>query len=29
LLGYNAMTPASYEEFYRPRERRLYKADQG
>lgn len=29
LLGYEAMTPTSYEEFYRPRERRLYKADQG
>jgi len=29
LLGYNAMTPASYEEFYRPKERRLYQADQG
>jgi ectoine hydroxylase-related dioxygenase (phytanoyl-CoA dioxygenase family) len=29
LLGYEAMTPASYEEFYRPLERRLYKADQG
>jgi hypothetical protein len=29
LLGYNAMTPTSYEEFYRPRDRRLYKADQG
>lgn len=29
LLGYDAMTPTSYEEFYRPRERRLYKADQG
>ena len=29
LLGYNAMTPTSFEEFYRPRERRLYQADQG
>ena len=29
LLGYNAMTPTSYEEFYRPRERRLYQAEQG
>ena len=29
LLGYEAMTPTSYEEFYRPRETRLYKADQG
>lgn len=29
LLGYDAMTPTSYEEFYRPRERRLYKAEQG
>lgn len=29
LLGYNAMTPTSYEEFYRPRERRLYRDDQG
>ena len=29
LLGYEAMTPTSYEEFYRPRERRLYKAEQG
>jgi Phytanoyl-CoA dioxygenase (PhyH) len=29
LLGYEAMTPTSYEEFYRPRERRLYRADQG
>lgn len=29
LLGYNAMTPISYDEFYRPRERRLYKEDQG
>jgi ectoine hydroxylase-related dioxygenase (phytanoyl-CoA dioxygenase family) len=29
LLGYEAMTPMSYDEFYRPRERRLYKADQG
>ena len=29
LLGYEAMTPTSYEEFYRPREARLYKADQG
>ena len=29
LLGYNAMVPASYEEFYRPRETRLYQADQG
>lgn len=29
LLGYNAMTPTSYEEFYRPRECRLYQADQG
>lgn len=29
LLGYNAMTPTSYEEFYRPREARLYKDDQG
>lgn len=29
LLGYEAMTPTSYEEFYRPRERRLYRDDQG
>ncbi|HEY3949296.1 phytanoyl-CoA dioxygenase family protein [Phenylobacterium sp.] len=29
LLGYRAMTPASYEEFYRPRETRLYQDDQG
>ncbi|HZZ90106.1 MAG TPA: phytanoyl-CoA dioxygenase family protein [Caulobacteraceae bacterium] len=29
LLGYEAMTPTSYEEFYRPREKRLYKAHQG
>jgi ectoine hydroxylase-related dioxygenase (phytanoyl-CoA dioxygenase family) len=29
LLGYNAMTPASYEEWYRPRDARLYRADQG
>jgi len=29
LLGYEAMTPTSYEEFYRPRETRLYQADQG
>jgi hypothetical protein len=29
LLGYNAMTPTSYEEFYRPRDQRLYHADQG
>jgi hypothetical protein len=29
LLGYEAMTPTTYEEFYRPRERRLYRADQG
>ena len=29
LIGYNAMTPTSYEEFYRPREKRLYQAEQG
>ncbi|SHI39382.1 Phytanoyl-CoA dioxygenase (PhyH) [Roseomonas rosea] len=29
LLGYNAMVPTSYEEFYRPRALRLYKGDQG
>ncbi|WP_068875086.1 MULTISPECIES: phytanoyl-CoA dioxygenase family protein [unclassified Phenylobacterium] len=29
LLGYNAMTPTSYDEFYRPREARLYRDDQG
>jgi hypothetical protein len=29
LLGYRAMTPTSYDEFYRPRETRLYKDDQG
>jgi len=29
LLGYDAMTPTSYDEFYRPRAKRLYKADQG
>jgi len=29
LLGYEAMTPTSYDEFYRPRERRLYRDDQG
>jgi hypothetical protein len=29
LLGYEAMTPTSYDEFYRPREKRLYKAEQG
>jgi hypothetical protein len=29
LLGYQAMTPTSYEEFYRPRETRLYRDDQG
>ena len=29
LLGYNAMTPNSYEEFYRPPAQRLYRADQG
>lgn len=29
LLGYEAMTPVSYEEFYRPRESRLYRDDQG
>lgn len=29
LLGYNAMVPTSYDEWYRPRESRLYHADQG
>ena len=29
MLGYNSMTPTSYEEWYRPREQRLYRADQG
>ena len=29
LLGYDAMTPMSYDEWYRPRESRLYHADQG
>ncbi len=29
LLGYEAMTPTSYEEWYRPRETRLYKETQG
>jgi ectoine hydroxylase-related dioxygenase (phytanoyl-CoA dioxygenase family) len=29
LLGYNAMVPTSYDEFYRPREARLYREDQG
>lgn len=29
VLGYYARTPASYEEWYRPREERLYRADQG
>jgi hypothetical protein len=29
VLGYYARTPASYDEWYRPREERLYRADQG
>lgn len=29
ILGYNAMVPISYEEFYRPASARLYKANQG
>jgi hypothetical protein len=29
VLGYYARTPSSYEEWYRPREQRLYRADQG
>ncbi|WP_019904253.1 phytanoyl-CoA dioxygenase family protein [Methylobacterium sp. 77] len=29
LLGFNAMVPVSYEEFYQPAAKRLYKADQG
>lgn len=29
LLGFNAMVPASYDEFYQPAARRLYRADQG
>ncbi len=29
LLGYDAMVPNSYAEFYRPAAQRLYKADQG
>lgn len=29
LLGYNARVPASYDEFYQPAARRLYRADQG
>jgi ectoine hydroxylase-related dioxygenase (phytanoyl-CoA dioxygenase family) len=29
ILGYNAMVPTSYDEWYRPRDSRLYKADQG
>ncbi|CAA2138990.1 phytanoyl-CoA dioxygenase family protein [Methylobacterium bullatum] len=29
LLGFNAMVPVSYEEFYQPASKRLYKADQG
>ncbi|WP_158742536.1 phytanoyl-CoA dioxygenase family protein [Acidisphaera sp. L21] len=29
LLGYDAMVPTSYGEFYRPRETRLYKGNQG
>ncbi len=28
-LGYNAMVPCTYEEWYRPRAERLYQADQG
>lgn len=29
LLGYNAMVPVSYDEWYRPRESRLYHGNQG
>lgn len=29
LLGFNAMVPVSYEEFYQPASRRLYQANQG
>lgn len=29
ILGYNALTPCTLQEFYKPRERRFYKADQG
>lgn len=29
LCGFNAMVPTTYEEFYQPAARRLYKADQG
>jgi hypothetical protein len=29
LLGYDAMVPTSFDEFYRPRDQRLYKGEQG
>ncbi|MAF97067.1 MAG: phytanoyl-CoA dioxygenase [Micavibrio sp.] len=29
ILGYNALTPVTLSEFYKPREKRFYKADQG
>ena len=29
ILGYNALTPVTLQEFYKPREKRFYKADQG
>lgn len=29
VLGYNALTPVTIDEFYKPRERRFYKPDQG
>ncbi|MBX2833452.1 MAG: phytanoyl-CoA dioxygenase family protein [Micavibrio sp.] len=29
ILGYNALTPTTISEFYKPREKRFYKADQG
>ena len=29
VIGYNARVPATLEEWYQPRERRMYRADQG
>ncbi len=29
ILGYNALTPTTISEFYKPKEKRFYKADQG
>lgn len=29
ILGYNARTPSNLDEFYKPREKRFYKSDQG